>query len=147
MSVRIPVTLSPHIVNGQSRGFYLLAQKLFPNGAPTLSKQQFIGFNGQLIVTVEHDRTWDTLLKIALHASKLNDESVTWLTPTPIYPMPKGFRAYIPGTIIKPASAGVEKVEGIGVFRRAVFGVSKDVYYLEILKLSAEVLLGRKELI
>jgi len=147
MSVRIPITLSPHIVNGKPRGFYLLAQRLFPNGAPTLTKRQYIGFNKRLLITVEHDRTWDTLLKVALHAGKLNDESVTWLTPTPIYPMPKGFRAYIPGTIIKPASAESQKVEGIGVFRRAIFGVSRDVYYLEILKLTAEVLLGRKDLI
>jgi len=147
MSVRIPITLSSHIVNGKPRGFYLLAQRLFPNGAPSLTKQQYIGFNGRLFVTVEHDRTWDTLLKVALHAEKLNDKHISWLTPTPIYPMPKGFRAYIPGTIIKPASAESQKVEGIGVFRRAIFGVSRDAYYLEILKLTAEVLLGRKELL
>lgn len=144
--IKIPISLCPHIVEGKPRGYYLLAQWLFPKGAPRLVKQQFLGFNGQLLVTVEHDGTWDSLLKIALFVENLNGKRVTWLTKTPIYTMPLGFRAYIPGTILKPISADVAKITTTGVFKKESFGVSKDLYYLEIPKITAGILFGREEL-
>jgi len=139
--IQIPVTLSPHFGGGKPKGYYLIAQRLFPDGAPILSKHQFVGFDGSLVVTVQHPGEWDTVLKMAIYVSKLEDEPTTWLSKAHLYPMPMGFRMYIPGTVLKPKSAEVQKIETIGVFCK--WGL---VYYVYVPKISGEILLGRKEL-
>ena len=145
--VRVPVTLSPHIVNDKPRGYYLLAQRIFPQGAPILRRQQFVGFNGRLIVTVSRHRTWDNFLKMGIHARELDGQAITWLDQCKLYPMAMGFRMYIPGTILKPASAGSEKVESIGILREQKWGGNTaSTFYLEIQKIDADILLSRKEL-
>jgi len=143
--IRIPVTLSPHIVKGKPRGYYVLAQRLFTNGSPHLVRRQFVGFTDCLIITTAHEYKWDSLLKMAIHVPFIDDKPVTWLSAVPIYPIPMGFRAYIPGTVIKPTSAGQEKTETIGIFQRFQAG-KIDLFYLEVPKLSAGVLLGEDDL-
>lgn len=135
--IRVPVSLSPHIIGGKPRGFYLLVQRLFPNGAPILRKQQWLGFNGRCLqVTVDYSPDCDSLLKMAIRYP-----AVTWLAPAKLWPMAMGFKSYIPGTILKPESAEVGKVETMGVFKQ-----ESDLFFLEIPLLDGEILLGRKEL-
>jgi hypothetical protein len=114
-----------------------LAQRLFPNGSPILAKAQWIGFNGQcLILTVDYPFENDTLLKMAIRCP-----FATWLAPAKLWPMSKGFKSYIPGTILKPESAEAAKIETTGVFTRY-----SGLFFLKILILDGEVLLGRKGL-
>ena len=134
--IRIPVTLSPHICGGSPRGYCVLAQRLFPNGAPILAKAQWMGFQDGLIITVDHPAECDTLLKMAIRFP-----SVTWLAPAKLWPMSKGFKSYIPGTILKPESAEASKIEVTGVFQQ-----KEGLFYLSIPALDGEVLLGRKAL-
>jgi hypothetical protein len=139
--IRIPVTLSPHIVKGSPRGYYVLAQRLFPNGAPILAKAQWIGFNGALVITVEHPHEWDSLLKMAVKCPDFIEGRVSWLAPAKVWPMSKGFRTYIPGTILKPKPAEASKVESMGTFQQV-----GSIFYLSIPAIDGEVLLGRKEI-
>lgn len=145
--IRIPVTMSPHIVDGNPRGYYLLAQRLFPNGAPILRKDQFVGFNGSLIVTVARHNTWDTLMDMNVYARDIGKNTAAWFGKTKLYPMNKGFRMYIPGTILKPPSAEAVCKQTTGIFSQFRFyGGVDDLYYLEIPSIGGDVLLGRKEL-
>ena len=137
--IKIPVTLSPHYGDKGPKGFYILAQRLWPGGAPILNKQQWVGFFGSLIVTVQHPGKWDTLLKMGIYAGNLEDRNVQWLDKGSLYPMSMGFRMYIPGRLLKPKSR--DRIETIGIFRKC-----REIYYLEVPKLSAEVLLGRQVL-
>jgi len=148
MNIRIPVTLSPHIVKGKPRGYYLLAQRLFPNGAPILRKDQFVGFSGGfMVITVARQNTWNTLMHMAIYASDVYGEIFAWLDSCKLYPMNKGFRAYIPGTILRPPSAGSKKVETFGLFQKTAFGGDvADMWYVKVPDVSAEVLLGSKRL-
>ncbi len=61
--IKIPVTLSPHYGDKGPKGFYILAQRLWPEGAPILNKVQWVGYFGTLIVTVQHPGEWNSLLK------------------------------------------------------------------------------------
>lgn len=133
--IRVPVTLSPHVVKGVPRGYYVLAQRLFPKGAPIIAKQQWIGFDGEnLIVTAQHKPQCKSLLEMAVHHA-----GRTWLAPAKIWPMPQGFRSYIPASILK-AKAGPR------IVTYGIFNVTDRVAWLDIPKLNGEVLLGRKEL-
>ena len=137
--IRIPVTLSPHVVNETPRGYYVLAQRLFPNGAPILTKQQWIGYaNGCLIITVNVPHEWNSLLKMAINCPTIGTLPVTWLAPAKLWPMPKGFRSYIPGFILKPNSSKANKIEMTGIFKQYL-----NLFWLELPKVSGEILLGR----
>lgn len=149
--IQIPVTLSPHGVDGKPRGFYLLAQRLFTKGSPILRKDQFIGFNGSLIVTVARHNAWDSLVKMGVYAHLLDSTRVFWYDKAALYPMTKGFRMYIPGTVLTPgmfqSPAVVSKIETTGIFRKHDFyGGIEPLFYLEIPLISGDVLLGRKQL-
>jgi hypothetical protein len=150
--IRIPITLSQHIVGGKPRGFYLLAQRLFPNGAPILRKDQFVGFNGSLIVTVARHNAWDSLLKLGVYADIVEiNKHVIWFERAALYPMSKGFRMYIPGTVLTPTMfqqpVHESKIETTGIFHKHDFcGGVEPLFYLEIPLISADVLLGRKQL-
>lgn len=143
--IRIPVTLSPHIVKSVPRGYYVLAQRLFPNGAPILNKSQFVGYNGQLIISVDRENRWDSLLKMAIYANMVGGEPTTWLDTSNLWPMSMGFRTYIPGTVLKPTETS-KKVEMTGVFRcHDYYGGAASLYYLQ-LPIGPNILLRRETL-
>ncbi len=131
--VKITATLSPHMVKGKPRGFSLLAQRLFVNGAPILTKQQYIGHNGNLIVTVGYNGEWDTILKIATQMNVLDGKVITWFDYGKLYPMSMGFRMYIPGRVLRPTSA--ERVVTPAIFRKCA-----GVFYLELQNVTTETL-------
>lgn len=139
--IPIPVTLSPHFVNGKPRGYYLLAQRLFPNGSPALNKKQWLGFHeGNLIVTASFPSEWNSLMSMAVNCPSIEGKPFMWLAPAKLWPMPMGFRTYIPGTILKP-DVGSSKVETTGVFKQYM-----SLFWLSLTEVTGEVLLGRKTL-
>ena len=142
-AVKIPISICPHFSGGKPRGHYLLAKRLFLNDQPILVKRQFVGFNGFLFVTVVHPNQWNTTFKIANRISQMDERSITWLGAVPLYQLKGGFKVYLPEHILKATKPG--RVEGVGIFRKYT-APGFSVYYLEILKLSAGVLLGKVEL-
>lgn len=78
-----------------------------------------------------------------MNCSQMDGRSITWLGTVPIYLLRGGFKAYLPETILKAEKPG--RIEGVGIFRKYQ-APGFSCYYLEIPKLPAEVLLGRKEL-
>ena len=142
-AVTIPISICPHFSQGKPRGHYLLAKKLFLNDQPILVRHQFVGFNGFLFVTVVHPNQWDTAFKIANRIRMMDDRRITWLGAVRQYSLSKGFKVYLPETILKAKKPG--RIEGVGIFRK-YDAPGFSCYYLEIPKLTAEVLLGRKEL-
>lgn len=145
--VKIQTTLSPHIVDGKPRGYYLIAQRLFTHGLPILRRDQFVGFSRGLVVTIERHRTWQSLLDIGLRAQSLGGQSVSWLGKIKMYQMSAGFRMYIPGTILKPTSADSKKIETWGIFDKEIYGAGiSPLYYLKVPIVTAEVLLGKERL-
>jgi hypothetical protein len=129
--VKITTTLSPHFTGKDApAGYYLLAQRLFMNGAPILKKQQYIGYNGNLFVTVDYNYSCgDSLFRLAANAETLDGRKIIWLDYTKLYPMNMGFRSYIPGRVLKPSvlEIGRKKVVTPGIFRKC-----RDIYYLEL---------------
>ncbi len=142
-AVTIPISICPHFSQGKPRGHYILAKKLFQKNPPILAKQQYVGFSGFLFVTVVHPAKWDTILRIAYKVLKMNQRPIVWLGTTHLTPLAGGFKAYLPEHILKANKPG--RIEGIGIFRKYE-APGFNIYYLEIPKLTAEVLLGRKEL-
>ena len=142
-AIKIPISICPHFSGGKPRGHYILAKRLFTKSQPILAKQQYVGFNGYISITVVHPAKWDTTFKIANSVIKLDDRQTLWLGTTHLTPLAGGFRAYLPEGILKAKEPG--RIEGIGVFRKYE-APGFEIFYLEIPKLTAEVLLGRKEL-
>jgi len=142
-AIKIPASICPHFTKGKGRGHYIVGKRLFAKGAPILNKQQFVGFNGFLFVTVDHPGEYDTVFKMSQYVTHLNGRAVTWLGSAHLYPYQKGFRLYVPEHVLKAEKPNT--IEGIGVFRKHK-APGFEIYYLEILKFTAEVLLGRKEL-
>jgi len=142
-AITIPISICPHFSQGKPRGHYILAKRLFLNEQPILARQQYVGYNGFLFVTVVHPNKWNTVFKMAMNCSQMDGRSITWLGTVPIYPLRGGFKAYLPETILKAEKPG--RIEGVGIFRKYQ-APGFSCYYLELPKLSAEVLLGRKEL-
>jgi len=120
-----------------------LAKRLFLNDQPILVRQQYVGFNGFLFVTVVHPASWDTAFKTAIKISRLDGRNVQWLGAIPLYGLKGGFKVYLPESILKAKKPG--RIEGVGIFRKYV-APGFSCYYLEIPKLTAEVLTGREEL-
>lgn len=143
-AVKIPVSICPHFTQGKARGHYILAKRLFTKSQPILAKQQYVGFNGFLFVTVVHPNQWDTTFKIANQIEQMDDRKIIWLGSAHLYPLGGGFKVYLSADIMKAIKPG--RIEGVGMFRKYE-APGFSVYYLEIAKLTAEVLLGRKELI
>ena len=141
--VTIPISLCPHFSQGKARGHYLLAKRLFLTEQPILVRQQFVGFNGFLFVTVVHPNQWDTVFKIASRVSIMDGRSIIWLGAVRQHLLPKGFKVYLPEHILKAKKPG--RIEGVGIFRKYE-APGFSVYYLEIPKLSAGVLSGKEEL-
>lgn len=141
--VTIPVSLCPHFSQGKARGHYILAKRLFLQDQPILVRQQYVGFNGFLFVTVVHPPAWDTAFKTALKIPQLDGRKIIWLGSVPLYGLKGGFKVYLPETILKAEKPG--RIEGVGIFRKYT-APGFECYYLEVPKLTAEVLLGRKEL-
>jgi len=142
-AVTIPISICPHFSQGKPRGCYLLAKRLFLKDQPILARQQYVGFNGFLFVTVVHPISWDTVFKAAILIPQMDGRNIQWLGTVPLYPLQGGFRVYLPETILKAGDFG--KVEGVGIFRKYE-APGFTCYYLEIPKLSVEVLLGKEEL-
>jgi len=143
--IPVPISICPHIVDGNPRGYYIIAQRLFQE-QPILFRQQFVGFTKNLVFTLAHPGKWDTLLKMAIYVpniTNINDYvlPVSWLAPVKMYPTGTGVRFYLPGTILKPTSAECVKIDTVGSLHKA-----NEIYYLNVPKLNADVLLGRKEL-
>ena len=145
MNIKIPITLSPHVVGDKPRCYYLLAQRLFPNGSPILRADQFIGFSdGSLILSVDRHNTWNTLFEMMLHTMDIKEPRFIWLAKAKLFGMAKGFRAYIPGTILKPTSAESGKINATGIFTNITFGEGiSPLFYLKIPIITADILLGR----
>jgi hypothetical protein len=140
--IRIPVTLSPHFQGGKPSGYYVLAQRLFPRGAPPLMRYQWIGFSKNcLIVTVGRPVDDSSLVSMAVKHAVIDGNPTSWLATAKLWTMAMGFKTYIPGTILKP-KLDAPKIETTGIFKQ--FG---EIFYLTIPKIDGEVLLGRKELI
>ncbi len=141
--IRINVTLYPHVQKGKASGYYVLAERLFPRGAPILVKQQFVGYGGAggLILTVAHPPQSDSVIKMAVVHSVVNGKPVTWLSTAPLYQLGSGFRMYINGRVMQPRSAEVGKFQTTGLFRGA-----GELYWLEIPAVTGDVILGRKEM-
>ncbi len=142
-AIKIPISICPHFVKGKPKGHYVLAKRLFQKDAPILLKRQFVGFNGFLFVTIVRPTNWDTAFKIMRYCSTVDDVEVRWLGQASIFPMVGGFKIYLPEHIMMADKLG--RIEGVGVFRKYE-NLGCEIYYLEIPKLTAEVLLGRKEL-
>ena len=142
-AVTIPISICPHFSQGKTRGHYILAKRLFLQDQPILTRQQYVGFNGFLFVTVVHPGSWNTNFKMATRIQMLDDRRIIWLGTVPLYGMKGGFKVYLPEHILKAKKPG--RIEGVGIFRKYQ-APGFSCYYLEIPKLTAEVLLGRKEL-
>lgn len=142
-AIKIPVSICPHFSGGKPRGHYILAKRLFTKSQPILNKQQFVGFNGFLFLTVVHPNQWDTTFKMGFRVLKMDQQSIIWLGTTHLYPLKGGFKAYLPESILQAKEPG--RIEDVGVFRKFE-APGFEIFYLEIPKLNAEVLLGRKEL-
>ena len=141
--IKIPISICPHFVKGEPKGHYVLAKRLFQKDTPILLKRQFVGFNGFLFVTVVRPTDLDTTFKMIRCCPMLDDVGIKWLGQASIFPMVGGFKIYLPEHIMMADKPG--RIEGVGIFRKYEFW-GKEIYYLEIPKLTAEVLLGRKEL-
>ena len=98
-----------------------------------------MGFNGFLFVTVVHPYQLDTTFKIANKFREMDGRQIVWLGTSRLYSLPGGFKTYLAEDILQAKEPG--RIEGVGIFRKF-----QNIYYLEVPKLSAEVLLGRKEL-
>ena len=142
--VTIPISICPHFSQGKGRGHYILAKRLFlGEDQPILVRQQYVGFNGFLFVTVVHPNWWDTTFKTACMIQEMDKQPIIWLGTVPLYGLRGGFKVYLPETILKAVKPG--RIEGVGIFRKYK-APGFDCYYLEIPKLTAEVLLGKEEL-
>ena len=141
--VKIPISICPHFSQGKPRGHYILAKRLFSKEQPILAKQQYVGFNGFLFVTVVHPNQWDTTFKIANQIREMDGQKIIWLGAVRMYSMLGGFKTYLPEHILKAEKPG--RVEGVGIFRKYT-ALGFECYYLELPMLSAEVLLNKKEL-
>ena len=142
--VYIPISICPHFSQGKPRGHYILAKRLFREHQPILARQQFVGFNGFLFVTVVHPGLWDTTFKIANYIPKMDGREIIWLGSVNQYKMSGGFKTYLPEVVIKAKKLG--RIEGTGIFRKyEIQGI--EFYYLEIPKITGKVLLGKEELI
>ena len=142
-AIKIPISICPHFSQEKPRGFYILAKRLFQNEQPILVRQQFVGFNGFLFVTVVHPNQWNTTFKMATCIESLNDRKIVWLGGVHLTKLTGGFKVYIPEHVMKAKNPG--RIEGVGIFRKHT-APGFECYYLEIPKLTAEVLSGRKEL-
>lgn len=141
--IKIPISICSHFSQGKPRGHYILAKRLFLLEQPILIKRQYVGFNGFLFITVVHPNQWDSIFKIACMIKEMDKQPIIWLGSVPIYGLKGGFKAYLPETILKATKPG--RIEGVGIFRKYQ-APGFNVYYLEIPKLIAEVLLGKEKL-
>ena len=141
--VKIPISICPHFSQGKPRGHYVLAKRLFRHEQPMLIRQQFVGFNGFLFITVVHPYQWDTTFKMACAIKEMDQQPIIWLGSANLYPFGGGFKVYLAEHILKAKEPG--RIEDVGVFRKYK-ALGFECYYLEIPKLSAEVLSGREEL-
>jgi len=143
--IRIPITLSPHIVNNKPRGYYLLAERLFLEDMPILTRKQFIGFDTSLLVTFAWPCGWDSLFKMNHYAGQCGERVIKWISECRLYPFSMGFRTYIPSNILSP-SAGTKKIETTGIIEQLVTGKEGGVYFVRIPLLSVEIMLGKRKL-
>ena len=150
--IKIPISICPHTSAGKLRGWYALAKRLFVEDDPILVKRQFMGFNwfekqaGCLLLTVvrpREDSKFSMFEQITKY-SQLEDKNITWFGQCSLFPLKGGFKVYIPEGHLKVENP--KRVETVGVFRRHDTFNHKSVFYLEIPVITAEVLLGRKEL-
>ena len=141
--VTIPISLCPHFSQNKPRGFYILAKRLFRNEPPMLIRQQFVGYNGFLFVTVVRPSECNTVFKIANRIKMMDDRSIIWLGSAHQYLLGGGLKIYLAEHILKAKKPG--RIEGVGIFRKYK-ALGFECYYLEIPKLTTEILLGREML-
>jgi hypothetical protein len=145
--IKIPISICPHTSAGKLRGWYVLAKRLFKEDDPILFKRQFLGFNGSLLITVvrPNEDTIFSMFEQITKYSELEDKEVKWFGQCSLFPLKGGFKVYIPEGHLRMEKP--KRIETIGVFRKhEPLRFGKPVYYLEIPAITAEVLLGRKEL-
>lgn len=142
-AVKIPISICPHFSQRKPRGHYILAKRLFLKDQPILVRRQYVGYNGFLFVTVVHPNLWDTTFKMAMRCSQMDGRSITWLGTARQYPLRGGFRVYLTKDILRAEKPG--RIEDVGIFRKYQ-APGFSVYYLEIPKLTAGVLLGKEKL-
>jgi hypothetical protein len=148
--IRIPITLSPHIPSGKPRGYYVLAHRLFPKGAPILRREQFVGFNGEsMVLSVEYPAKWASLVAMNIYADvslSTGHRRTFWFDKCKLTPMHMGFRIYLPSRILRPGSKQ-EKIETTGIFQQVDYGSNNSIFYLELPKITPRVVLGQEILI
>lgn len=83
---------------------------------------------------------------MGIRAMNLDGKPAVWLGKTRLYRMAKGFRMYIPSTILKPMK-DAQKIETFGYFDSQKYGGGVEtLYYMKIPLISAEVLMGQKSI-
>ena len=124
----------------------MLAKRLFAEDDPILIKHQFMGFNGSLLLTVvrPQEESRFSMFEQITKYSELEDKEVKWFGQCSLFPMKGGFKIYIPEGHLRMEKP--KRIETVGVFRRHDTFNRKSVFYLETPAITAEVLLGRKEL-
>jgi len=90
-----------------------------------------------------HPSEWDSLVKVAVYAPVLGGKPVSWFSTVQQYLQGTGVRFYLPGSVLRPASAG--SIEMMGDLCKASYG-SGDVYYISIPRIDGDIILGRREL-
>jgi len=141
--VKIPLSICPHTSAGRVQGWYVLAKRLFAEDDPVLFKHQFLGFNGNLIISVQQAEI-RSLFQMATKYPKLEDRDITWLGKVSLFRLKGGFKVYLPWEYLEVENP--KRIETVGIFRCHIAFDRKLFYYLEIPAITAEVLLGRKEL-
>lgn len=143
--VKVPISICPHHSGAKPHGHYIIVNGLFPKGTPILKRQQFVGFNGFLFITIAitHTTVIDTNFKVITHLGTLDAKKIDWLGSAKLYTTPKGLRIYLPEDILK--AGDYEKIKDIGIFRKAQ-GPKFGVYYLEVPRITGNVLLGKERI-
>lgn len=143
---RVPITISPHVVEGKPRGYYIIVHSLWKDKQPIIFRDQFVGFHKDcLIFSMAHPSEWSSFPKVVIHTAGVSELPRCWLSSVRQTRMGTGVRFYLPGTILKPASLKAKAVETIGAVYKAVYG-SGDLIYVSIPIISGDILLGRGEL-
>ena len=147
MNIRVPITISPHVIAGKPSGYYILVHSLWKDAKPKIFRDQFAGLHDNcLILTMAHPSEWDSLLKAIIHTHKAVGKPSCWFAAVKQTRMGTGLRFYLPGTILKPKLAESKAIKARGTVRKAIYG-SGDLVYVSVPKIDGDILLGRGDLV
>ena len=144
--LRVPITISPHTIEGKLQGHYILVHSLWKDTQPVIFKDQFAGYyRGSLILTMAHPSEWRSFVQAVIHSSRASEDKPScWLAAVKMTRMGTGVRYYLPGTVLKP-NPGAGTIKLMGLISKASYG-SGDVIYVVIPKIDGDILLGRGKL-